>query len=101
MRKVLSVVAAALVLAIGAATPVAAAPGGGTLRLHVRDVSPASIVRLAERGNARAQAVLGFMYEFGRRVPQDYVLAAKWYFRAAIQGEPHGQHLIGLLFDKG
>jgi len=52
-------------------------------------------------GNARAQAVLGFMYEFGRGIPQDYVLAARWYLRAAAQGEPHGQHLLGLLYDKG
>jgi TPR repeat protein len=41
------------------------------------------------------------MYEFGRRVPQDYILAAKWYARAAEQGEPHGQHFLGLLYDKG
>ncbi len=94
-------VVATLVLATGAAGPTMARSGGGTLSRHVHNVSPTGIMRSAERGNARAQAMLGFMYEFGRRVPQDYVLAAKWYFRAAEQGEPHGQHLLGLLFDKG
>jgi TPR repeat protein len=41
------------------------------------------------------------MYEHGLGVPQDYRLAAKWYHLAAEQNEPHGQHLLGLLFDKG
>src|SRR5262245_7504479 len=38
---------------------------------------------LAEAGNPRAQAMLGFVYEYGRGVPQDFVLAAAWYTRAA------------------
>lgn len=97
VRKALSVIAAALVLAVSAAGPVE----GGVTRRQGHDFGVAGIVRSAEGGNARAQSVLGFMYEFGRGLPQDYVLAAKWYFRAAAQGEPHGQHLLGLLFDKG
>jgi hypothetical protein len=101
MRKVLLAVAAALVLSPGAVDPVAANSPSDALYRHVRDVNPARLVRSAEYGNARAQAMLGFLYEFGRGVPQDYVLAAKWYFRAAEQGEPHGQHLLGLLYDKG
>ncbi len=101
MRKALSVVAAAFALAVSAPGPVAARSSDGGAWRHAPDVSPANIVRLAENGNARAQATLGFMYEFGRLLPQDYVLAAKWYSRAAEQGEPHGQHLLGLLYDKG
>lgn len=97
MRKALSAIAAALVLAISVVGPVE----GGVTHRQGRDFGVAGIVRSAEQGNARAQAVLGFMYEFGRRVPQDYILAAKWYVRAAEQGEPHGQHFLGLLYDKG
>jgi len=41
------------------------------------------------------------MHERGLRVPQDYLLAAMWYQRAAMQGEPHGQHRLGILFNKG
>ena len=59
------------------------------------------LVRLAVRGNARAQGLLGFMYEYGRGVPQDYVLAAEWYIRGAEQGDPAAQYLLGLMYDKG
>jgi TPR repeat protein len=55
----------------------------------------------AERGNARAQAYLGFMYQYGRGVPQNYGLAQYWYRRAAEQGNATGQKLLGLLLDKG
>ncbi|MGC1095551.1 MAG: SEL1-like repeat protein [Pseudolabrys sp.] len=43
---------------------------------------------LAERGNAQAQAILGFIYEHGRGVPQDYAAAVRWYVSAAEQGYP-------------
>jgi TPR repeat protein len=59
------------------------------------------LVRLALRGNARAQSQLGFMYEYGRGMPQNFVLAAAWYSRAAEQGDPTGQYLLGLMYDKG
>src|SRR5687767_1923227 len=55
----------------------------------------------AERGNARAQAYLGFMYQYGRGVPQNYTLAHYWYRRAAEQGNPVAQRLLGLMLDKG
>jgi len=58
-------------------------------------------LRLAERGDARAQAFLGFMYEHGRGVPQDYVAAAYWYTSAAEQGHATAQYLLGLMYDKG
>jgi TPR repeat protein len=60
-----------------------------------------SIGPSAERGNARAQAKLGFMYQYGRGVPQNYSLAYYWYRRGAEQGDPAAQHLLGLLYDKG
>jgi TPR repeat protein len=56
---------------------------------------------LADRGDARAQFYLGFMYETGRGVPQDYATAVHWYTRAANQGETTAQYRLGLLFDKG
>lgn len=55
----------------------------------------------AERGDARAQVLLGFMYANGRGVPQNDVMAARWYEFAAQQGHPTAQHLLGLLYDKG
>jgi uncharacterized protein len=56
---------------------------------------------LAEHGDARAQAFLGFMYEHGRGVPQDYVAAVYWYTCAAEQGHVTAQYLLGLMYDKG
>jgi uncharacterized protein len=98
-----SVIVLAAALAVLAAAPASAAES--TRKVVVRHTfvatSVTSIVRAAERGDARAQATLGFMYEYGRRMPQDFLLAAYWYRRSAEQGNPHGQHLLGLLYNKG
>jgi uncharacterized protein len=59
-----------------------------------------TVVR-AKAGEARAQGMLGYFYEYGRGVPQDFVLAQHWYICAAEQGEPNAQYLLGLMFDKG
>lgn len=101
MHKTASAILAATVLMAGAAAPALAVSHSAAVHRRLPVGSPASIVRAAERGDPRAQAILGFMYEYGRRLPQDFILAAKWYSRAAEQGEPHGQHFLGLLFDKG
>ena len=56
---------------------------------------------LARRGNPRAQAMLGFMYENGLGAPQAYDAAAELYAGAAERGDPSGQYLLGLMYDKG
>jgi TPR repeat protein len=56
---------------------------------------------LALRGNARAQALLGFMFENGYGAPQAYVAAADLYLQAATSGNPFGQAMLGLMYDKG
>lgn len=56
---------------------------------------------LAERGNARAQAMLGFMYATGQGVPQAYDAASYWYRLSAEQGNTTAQYLLGLMYDKG
>ncbi len=61
----------------------------------------AAVVTRAERGDAAAQARLGFLYETGRGVPQNYYLAAKWYYRAAMQGQGGAQLALGMLYNKG
>jgi TPR repeat protein len=55
----------------------------------------------AARGNARAQAQLGFMYENGFGVPQNYVVAADLYQSAAAHGDAFGQSRLGLSYDRG
>ena len=56
---------------------------------------------LAEGGNAVAQSNLGFLYQTGDGVPQDFVQAMLWYRRAAAQGESLAQSNIGYLYYKG
>ena len=60
-----------------------------------------SLMLAAERGNARAQAKLGFMYLTGQGVPQDYVMAAMWFRCAAEQGNTTAQYFLGLAYNKG
>src|SRR5436309_15178915 len=59
-------------------------------------VAAAKVIRSAKVGDVRAQAVLGWMYQNGRGVPQDYFLAAKWYQSAATQGHGGAQFEWGL-----
>lgn len=58
-------------------------------------------IPLAEAGDPLAQSYLGFMFEHGKGVPQNYTEAAYWYHRAAQQGVANAQYNLGLLYDKG
>ncbi len=55
----------------------------------------------AEQGDAKAQVTLGFLYEKGRGVRQDYHKAREWYEKAAVQGLPEAQLNLGILYDQG
>src|SRR5262245_38103655 len=56
---------------------------------------------LAEHGDGLAQSMLGWMYEWGEGVPQDYVQALLWYEKAAAQGFAPAQTKLGALYKKG
>lgn len=77
--------------------------GQGIFAFQRQDYVTASrvFVPLAERGNAAAQSYLGFLFETGRGVPQNYTEAAMWYRRAAEQGDARAQYSLGLLYDRG
>jgi hypothetical protein len=66
---------------------------------YVRTVNTLS--PLALRGNANAQAFLGFMFENGFGAAQAYDAAVDFYVQAAIRGNPFGQAMLGLMYDKG
>jgi TPR repeat protein len=51
--------------------------------------------------NAKADALLGFKYEHGLGVPQSFNVAVDLYLRSAEHGDPTGQYLLGLMYDKG
>ncbi len=56
---------------------------------------------LAEKGDLRAQYILGYMHENGHVANQDFVLAAKWYRKAAAQGDAISEISLGLLYENG
>jgi uncharacterized protein len=103
MYKIAQLISAAVILGIGTLPVVQAA----SLKLRapvdrIDDVTLANrTFRLAERGDAHARAMLGFMYANGQGVPQSYDVAVDWYLLAAEQGDPTGQYLLGLMYDKG
>ena len=57
--------------------------------------------RLADQGDALAQFSLGFMYDNGWGVPQDYAAAVKWYRKAAEQEDAKAQYNLGQMYRLG
>jgi TPR repeat protein len=53
------------------------------------------------QGNARALGRLGFRYENGFGVPQNYIAAADLYQQAAELGDAFAQSRLGLSYDRG
>lgn len=53
------------------------------------------------RGSPRAMGRLGFRYENGFGVPQNYIAAVDLYRQAAELGDPFAQCRLGLSYDKG
>jgi len=90
-------------LAFGSATAQAQSLGQGVAAFNRQDYVLAAriLAPYAERGASSAQAYLGFMYETGRGVPQNYTEAAMWYRRAAEQGDSLAQYQLGVLYDRG
>ncbi|HEY7302232.1 MAG TPA: tetratricopeptide repeat protein [Xanthobacteraceae bacterium] len=56
---------------------------------------------LAQRGEPRSEAGIGFMYHRGLGVGVDDREAAVWLRRAAEQGQAEGQLMLGMLFYYG
>ncbi len=56
---------------------------------------------LAEQGVADAQYGIGFMYESGWGVEEDFSEAFRWYQLAAQQGHVRSQFNLGVLYREG
>ena len=56
---------------------------------------------LARRGHAGAEFMLGAMYFYGKGVRRDDTIAAIWFHKAAIKGNPSGQLAFGSLHIRG
>jgi TPR repeat protein len=55
----------------------------------------------AEKGNARAQYLLGLRYEEGLEVSQDDAEAANWYRKSADGGDANAQLALALMYEWG
>jgi uncharacterized protein len=55
----------------------------------------------ADQGDANAQVKLGFMYNFGNGVPQNYAKAVMWLRLSAEQNNENGQAMLGLKYMRG
>src|SRR5258706_14796961 len=92
--RAVRIVLVGLLLWLAAAAPTATgslADGASAPRRGGPPTAARQLIARAERGDARAQAQLGFMYEYGRGVPQNFVIAAHWYCCASEQWEPSAQ----------
>ena len=101
--KLLYAMTISLVLAVGAGAVVAQDFQKGALAYQAGDYAAAvkEWRPLAERGNAKAQGILGVMYYEGEGVLQDYAEAMKWYRLAAEQGHASAQGNIGVMYSMG
>ncbi len=88
MRAILRWMLVSLVLFIGVET-------------HVRADRTADLRAQAEAGAADAQYDLGFLYDNGYGVVQDYQAALTWYRKAAEQGHAYAQWNLGVMHAHG
>jgi TPR repeat protein len=65
------------------------------------DTAVKEFTKLAEKGDANAQANLGYMYYAGEGVPQDYEKAVYWYRKAATQGNKDAQYNLAVSYAFG
>ena len=96
MRRLLALLVVTITL--GIAQGANAGPYEDALAAHGRkDYATALrlLKPLATKGDATAQTGLGFMYENGQGVPQDYKEAVRWYGLAAAQGNATAHCHVG------
>jgi TPR repeat protein len=85
----------------------ASVPEPSTSGSHLQvDVVPLSgnielIKEKATNGEANAERQLGYAYESGQEVPQDYAQSVLWYRKAANQGDAYAQYDLGRMYLKG
>ena len=73
-----------------------AAYDAGDFKLALKELTA-----LAEAGQANAEFLLGAMYFYGNGVVQNNALAAIWFHKAAIKGDPNGQLAFGSIHIRG
>ncbi len=61
----------------------------------------AELRELAEKGDADAQALLGFNYYKGNSIGRDYEQAHRWFLKAAEQGNSFARLGLGIMYSEG
>lgn len=75
---------------------------GYSLELQGNATEAASLYRkAAEQGLLMAQTAIGFLYENGKGVRQDFKEAVNWYRKAAEQGYSNAQSNLGSMYYEG
>ena len=82
---------------VAAAVAVVDAPPA-VVDVEVDELGLGPLRRMAEGGDARAQAELGERYEEGRGIERDYGAAVLWYRRSAEQGDARAQGSLGSMY---
>ena len=88
MQTILRWMLVSVVLFVGAVT-------------QVRADRTADLRARAEAGAADAQYDLGFLYDNGYGVAQDYQAALTWYRKAAEKGVADASYRLGALYERG
>ncbi len=96
--------AAAILFATVAVGPLSAGPmEDGYAAIQRGD--PETALRLwrplADEGNVNAQFNLGYLYDKGQGVRQNFVEAMRWFRKAADQGDAISQFTIGTMYEVG
>ena len=71
------------------------------IRAAMRDKTLDELRALADRGDAEAQVLLGWMYAFGQGVRQEDSEAVRRFRFAADQGDTYRQNCLGRIYQDG
>ncbi|MHB1701983.1 MAG: tetratricopeptide repeat protein [Acidobacteriaceae bacterium] len=71
------------------------------MRTHLQKdaAALAKLQAAAQGGDAKAQYMLGVMYDNGQGAPQDFAQAVSWFRKATEQGEAKAQYNLGVMYD--
>ena len=58
-------------------------------------------IEAGKRGDTLAYVNIGWFFETGRAVKQDYKLAIDWYKKGAEAREPHAMNNLGAMYERG
>lgn len=102
MSKTLSIlIFSAFFIMIGQSAQAGLQEGVSAYRRGHFSIALKELTPLAEKGDAKAQAIIGDMHAGGSGVPQDHEKAAYWYRKAAGQGNGQALTSLGVMHERG